>query len=57
MYIFLEPEVLRVEKKLSNQGFLAKAPDSLINEEKEKGETYKDMLNKVNERLEALKRR
>jgi valyl-tRNA synthetase len=52
----LEGEVLRVENKLSNQGFLAKAPAELVEKERVKGEKYQDMLNTVNARLEALSR-
>ena len=44
-------EITRVEKKLSNQGFIAKAPQNVIDEEKAKGEKYKDMLAKIEEQL------
>lgn len=47
----LEGEVKRVAGKLSNEGFLAKAPEKVINEEKEKQAKYKEMLAKVEERL------
>ena len=47
----LEGEVARVKGKLSNQGFLAKAPEKVVNEEKAKQEMYEDMLAKVEERL------
>lgn len=47
-------EIKRVESKLSNQGFVAKAPQKVIDEEKEKGEKYKDMLTKVEEQLRNL---
>ncbi len=47
----LEGEVKRVSGKLSNQGFLAKAPEKVINEEKEKQAKYEDMLAKVEARL------
>lgn len=47
----LEGEVARVKGKLSNQGFIAKAPEKVINEEKEKQEKYEDMLKKVESRL------
>ncbi len=50
----LEAEVDRVEKKLSNQGFVAKAPEKLIEEEKQKGIKYKEMLEKVLESLSKL---
>lgn len=48
----LEGEVARGEKMLSNPGFVNKAPEAKINEEKEKLASYKDMLAKVIERIE-----
>ncbi|KEI95771.1 valyl-tRNA synthetase [Clostridium botulinum A2B7 92] len=51
----LEKEIDRVEKKLSNERFVAKAPESVVNEEREKGEKYKAMLKSVLESLESLK--
>ncbi len=51
----LEGEILRVEKKLSNEGFTAKAPKQVIDAEREKGVKYKAMLDKVLEGLEKLK--
>ena len=50
----LEAEVQRGEKMLSNQGFLSKAPQQKIQEEKDKLEKYKNMLNSVQERLKEL---
>lgn len=50
----LEGEVKRVEGKLSNQGFVSKAPEKVINEEREKMVKYKDMLAKVSARLETV---
>ncbi|MFV0518577.1 MAG: valine--tRNA ligase [Aminipila sp.] len=50
----LEGEVKRVVGKLSNQGFVAKAPEKVINEEKEKQAKYEDMLAKVTERLDIV---
>ncbi len=47
----LEDEVARCEKMLSNPGFMNKAPQSKIDEEKAKLEKYKDMLAKVEESL------
>ena len=47
----LEAEVARCEKMLSNPGFINKAPEAKINEEKEKLEKYKQMLEKVMESL------
>ena len=52
----LESEVERVEKKLANQGFVSKAPQHLIDEEKAKGEKYRGMLETVTTRLEALRK-
>ena len=51
----LEGEVLRGEKMLSNPGFVNKAPEAKVNEEKAKLENYKEMLKAVEERIEALK--
>lgn len=47
-------EVERVEKKLSNQGFISKAPVSVIEEEKAKQNKYKNMLEQIKQRLENL---
>ncbi len=51
----LEGEVERVVRKLANQGFVAKAPEKLINAEKEKQAKYQAMLDNVLERIEAMK--
>ena len=51
----LEAEVLRGEKMLSNPGFVNKAPEAKINEEKTKLQNYKQMLETVIERLNNLK--
>ena len=51
----LEAEVLRGEKMLSNPGFVNKAPEAKVNEEKAKLENYKEMLKNVEERLVSLK--
>lgn len=50
----LEQEVLRGEKMLSNSGFVNKAPEAKVNEEKAKLENYKQMLENVKERLDSL---
>ena len=50
----LTSEVQRAEKMLSNPGFVNKAPESKINEEKEKLAKYQDMLAKVEERMKSL---
>lgn len=51
----LEGEIKRVDGKLANQGFLAKAPESLIEEEKAKKEKFEEMIKSVEERLANLK--
>ncbi len=50
----LQFEIKRVDSKLNNQGFLAKAPASLVESEKEKKNKYEDMYKKVEERLASL---
>ena len=50
----LEAEVQRGEKMLSNPGFINKAPEAKINEEKEKLSKYKEMLQNVVESLEKM---
>ena len=50
----LEGEVERIDKKLSNQGFVSKAPQAVIDGEKEKREKYQEMLNAVLVRIDAL---
>ncbi len=47
-------EIKRVEGKLSNEGFVAKAPAHVVEEERAKGEKYKQMLEKVEESLKAF---
>ncbi len=51
----LEGEIARVEKMLGNPGFVSKAPQKKIDEEKAKGEKYREMYAKVLESLEKLK--
>jgi len=51
----LEGELKRVKGKLSNKGFTNKAPEHVVNEEKEKQVKYQQMMDKVLERLENLK--
>ena len=50
----LEAEVARGEKMLSNPGFINKAPEAKVNEEKEKLAKYREMLELAKERLEKL---
>lgn len=51
----LQGEIDRVEKKLSNQSFVSKAPEAVVAEEKAKGEKYRVMLEAVLTRIESLK--
>ena len=47
-------EIDRVAKKLSNERFMSKAKDEIIQEERDKGLKYETMLQAVNERIDAL---
>lgn len=49
-------EIERVEKKLANRGFVSKAPQKVIDEEKAKEEKYKATLAQVEERLAQLQK-
>ena len=50
----LQKELDRVNKKLANQGFISKAPEQVVNEEKAKLEKYAQMMEQVQERLQSL---
>lgn len=50
----LEGEIKRVEGKLNNKGFVSKAPQKLIEEEKAKGIKYREMLEKVLESINDM---
>jgi valyl-tRNA synthetase len=50
----LQKEIERVDKKLSNTGFTSKAPEKVIEEERTKGEKYKEMLDAVLVRLKSM---
>lgn len=51
----LEGEIKRVVGKLSNEGFVKKAPEKVVAEERDKQKKYEEMLEKVIERLESIK--
>ncbi|WP_432408596.1 valine--tRNA ligase [Wukongibacter sp. M2B1] len=51
----LEKELDRVNKKLANEGFVSKAPEKLIEAEKQKKDKYQEMYDKVLDRLEYTK--
>ena len=51
----IERDIQRAEGKLNNQGFLAKAPAQLVEQEKAKLEVSRDKLAKLNARIDDLK--
>ncbi len=53
----LEGELNRVTAKLANEGFLAKAPQKVVEEERAKREKFHGMYQSVSERLAALKQK
>lgn len=48
-------EIERLDKKLSNEGFVSKAPKSVVDGEKEKYVKYENLLKEVRESLKKLK--
>lgn len=50
----LHKEIARIEGKLSNQGFLAKAPADVVAKETAKGEEFKTKLAAIKERMAYL---
>ncbi len=50
----LEAEIKRVEGKLNNKGFTEKAPQKVVDEERAKGEKYREMLEKVEASIKAI---
>lgn len=48
-------EIKRVEGKLNNSGFMNKAPEKLVEEEKAKKEKFEEILKTIEERLAKLK--
>ena len=51
----LEGEIERINKKLSNQGFIAKAPAAVVAGEEEKRTKYQEMLDATIARIDSLK--
>ena len=51
----LEKEISNTEKKLSNQEFLRKAPDDVVEKEKEKAARLGEKLDKLRHHLERIK--
>ena len=52
----LTKEIARGEGMLSNQSFVAKAPAAKVEQEKEKLQKYKEMMEKVRVQLEQLQK-
>ena len=48
-------EIERVDRKLKNEKFVSKAPETVVEGERAKGEKYKEMLESVLERINSLK--
>ena len=47
-------EIERIEKKLSNEQFVAKAPEAVVNAEREKLKGYQATLANIEKTLETL---
>ncbi len=52
---FLENEIKKAEKQLSNESFLNKAPENVVSALKEKSVKYREKLQKLNQYAEILK--
>jgi len=52
----LDKEVERVQKKLANPQFVERAPEAVVQEEREKERAYVSQREKVRERLAVLER-
>ena len=52
----LKAEVDRVEKKLANENFVAKAPQHLVDQERQKGEDYRQQLQAVRDQMTQLEK-
>ena len=51
----LESEIKRASGKLSNENFTSKAPEKVVNEEREKLKNYQDLLEKTKLSLDEIK--
>ena len=51
----MEEELARIQKKLSNPEFLAKAKEEVIQKEREKSTQYEEKLRALNLSLERLR--
>ena len=50
----MKGDIARAQGKLSNEKFVSKAPEAVVNEERRKLQAGEDMLQKLQERREAL---
>ena len=50
----LEKEIARTSGKLNNQGFMVKAPEDVIEKEREKLKEFEEKMNSLNERIAFL---
>ena len=50
----LDGEIKRVEGKLANQEFVSKAPEKVVNAEREKLEKYRNMHASIDDRINSL---
>ncbi len=50
----LNGELTRIDKKLGNQGFIAKAPQAVVDEQKAKREEYSAQLTAAKQRISEL---
>ena len=53
----VDQEITRLQTKLGNEGFLAKAPQQLIIEERKKLSQFEEMLATISDRIESVKRK
>ncbi len=51
----IQSEIDRVNAKLSNEGFMKKAPEKLVDEERAKLDTFNVMLKNINDQIQKLK--
>jgi len=52
----LQAEIARIDAKLANAAFMAKAPEKVVKEEEQKRATYKATLEKVEESLRSMQK-